>query len=117
MKTVRMNTSMKIDVTEYHLRLGREMHTGESPQLRGFFGSAFADEVLLHHHQSDGSLVYKYPRVQFKILQKKLEWKASVIVAWTKPRQKMKFFNWEHDIIYGCNDDGTYQTDNGWHYK
>lgn len=65
-----MNSSIKIDVTEYHLRLGREMHTGESPQLRGFFGRAFADEVLLHHHHSDGSLLYKYPRVQFKILQK-----------------------------------------------
>lgn len=64
-----MNPSIKIDVTEYHLRLGRGMHTGESPQLRGFFGRAFADEVLLHH-QFDGSLLYKYPRVQFKILEK-----------------------------------------------
>lgn len=65
-----MNPSIKIDVTEYHLRLGREMHTGESPQLRGFFGRTFADEVLLHHHRFDGSLLYKYPRVQFKILHK-----------------------------------------------
>ncbi len=65
-----MSSLIKIDVTEYHLRLDRAMHTGESPQLRGFFGRAFADEVLLHHHQSDGSLLYKYPRVQFKILQK-----------------------------------------------
>lgn len=65
-----MNSLTKIDVTEYHLRLSREMHTGESPQLRGFFGRAFADEVLVHHHRSDGSLLYAYPRVQFKILQK-----------------------------------------------
>jgi len=65
-----MNSLIKISVTEYHLRLGREMHTGEAPQLRGFFGRAFADEVLLHHHQSDGSLLYTYPRIQFKILQK-----------------------------------------------
>ena len=61
---------MKIDVTEYHLRLGREIHSSESPQLRGFFGRVFEDEVLLHHHLSDGSLLYKYPRVQFKVLRR-----------------------------------------------
>lgn len=48
--------------------LARRLRRSELPQLRGFFGQAFADEVLLHHHRLDGSLLYDYPRVQFKIL-------------------------------------------------
>ncbi|MBW1920413.1 MAG: hypothetical protein DRH11_08800 [Deltaproteobacteria bacterium] len=63
-------TNIKIDVTEYHIRLGRELHPAESPKLRGFFGRAFAEEILFHHHRLDGSLLYKYPRVQFKVLDK-----------------------------------------------
>jgi hypothetical protein len=58
----------QIDVTEYRLRLARGLRPSESPRLRGFFGQAFADEVMLHHHRPDGSLIYSYPRVQFKIL-------------------------------------------------
>jgi hypothetical protein len=38
--------------------------------LRGYFGHAFADEVMLHHHNADGSLHYAYPRVQFKVLDR-----------------------------------------------
>ena len=36
--------------------------------LRGFFGREFANEVLLHHHEVDGSFRYAYPKVQFKVL-------------------------------------------------
>lgn len=41
----------------------------EAPQLRGFFGRKFEDEVLMHNHGKDGELIYQYPRIQFKILQ------------------------------------------------
>lgn len=58
----------QLEVTEYRLHLDRRLRQSETPQLRGFFGRAFADEVLLHHHRPDGSLLYEYPRVQFKIL-------------------------------------------------
>lgn len=50
------------------MRLARRLRQYETPRLRGFFGKVFADEVMLHHHRPDGSLVYEYPRVQFKIL-------------------------------------------------
>src|SRR5260370_39552239 len=58
----------KLSVTEYRLRLSRLLVPEEAAQLRGFFGTAFADEVLLHHHEADGRLRYAYPRVQFKVL-------------------------------------------------
>ncbi len=58
----------RVEVTEYRLRLARALRPGETPQLRGFFGHRFAEQVLLHHHLPDGSLLYTYPRVQFKVI-------------------------------------------------
>jgi len=65
-----MSPPIKISVTEYHLRLIRELYPSEIPKLRGFFGRAFENEILLHHHQSGGSLLYSYPRVQFKVINR-----------------------------------------------
>jgi hypothetical protein len=59
---------MQLEITEYRLNLGRPLSPGEATHLRGFFGSAFAEEERLHNHRRDGSLVYDYPRVQFKVL-------------------------------------------------
>src|SRR5438105_1049286 len=61
---------MEIDITEYRLRFERPLSPGEATHLRGYFGSAFADEELLHHHRRDGTLVYAYPRVQFKVIDR-----------------------------------------------
>src|SRR5437868_2982577 len=61
---------MDLDVTEYHLRFERPLSPGEATHLRGYFGSAFADEELLHHHRPNGTLVYAYPRVQFKVIDR-----------------------------------------------
>lgn len=58
----------EICVTEYRLKLSRELRRGEVPRFRGFFGREFAEQILLHHHREDGSLLYDYPRIQFKVL-------------------------------------------------
>ena len=65
-----MNGPIEIELTEYRLRLQRELRQSESARLRGFFGETFCDEILFHHHLPDGSFLYQYPRVQFKILNK-----------------------------------------------
>jgi hypothetical protein len=59
-----------VEIVEYRLRLARPLSPGEATHLRGYFGRVFADEVLLHHHNADGSLRYDYPRVQFKVLDR-----------------------------------------------
>jgi hypothetical protein len=61
---------LQIEITEYRLRLAQPLIPSEATQLRGFFGNTYADEPLLHHHQSDGRLLYDYPRVQFKVLDR-----------------------------------------------
>src|SRR5947209_4214660 len=63
-------TTIDIDITEYRLRFERPLAPGEATHLRGFVGSAFPEEELVHHHRGDGSLMYEYPRVQFKVLDR-----------------------------------------------
>ncbi len=63
-------SNRQIETTEYRLRLSRSLSPGEATQLRGYFGAAFGDELLLHHHHPDGSLHYDYPRVQFKVIER-----------------------------------------------
>lgn len=58
------------NITEYRLRFSRPLRPHEATVLRGFFGGAFADEILLHHHEPGGGFRYVYPRVQFKVLNR-----------------------------------------------
>jgi len=59
-----------MDLTEYRLRFERPLSPGEATHLRGFVGSVFPEEELVHHHHHDGSLMYQYPRVQFKVIDR-----------------------------------------------
>ncbi len=61
---------MLTTLTELKLLLGRQLLPHETPKLRGFFGREFADQILLHHHLPDGRLLYSYPRVQFKVIDR-----------------------------------------------
>jgi len=38
-------------------------------KLRGFFASRFNEYALLHQHIDVDKLLYKYPRIQYKILE------------------------------------------------
>jgi hypothetical protein len=43
--------------------------TRDAHKLRGYFGNLFMDKSpLLHNHFKDGSLVFKYPLVQYKVV-------------------------------------------------
>jgi hypothetical protein len=46
-----------------------KLKTRDAHKLRGFFGKYFRDHSpLLHNHYEDGSLRYKYPLVQYKVI-------------------------------------------------
>src|SRR5437868_1979223 len=61
-------TVPSVEITEYRLRLSRPLAPSEACKLRGYFGSAYGREVLIHHHNPDGSFIYDYPRIQFKVV-------------------------------------------------
>ncbi|HEY5122460.1 MAG TPA: CRISPR-associated endonuclease Cas6 [Ignavibacteria bacterium] len=44
--------------------------TRDAHKLRGYFGNLFKEHSeLLHNHFKDGSLVFKYPLVQYKVIE------------------------------------------------
>lgn len=59
-----------VDVVEAALIFRRSLGQGEATHLRGFFGREFIDEIMLHHHESDGRFRYEYPKVQFKVIDR-----------------------------------------------
>lgn len=63
-------TDTLLEISEYRIRFARDLSPGDATLLRGFLGETHREEVLLHHHEADGSLRYDYPRVQFKVLDR-----------------------------------------------
>ena len=65
-----VSNKTSVDVVEATLIFPRCVGQGEATHLRGFFGREFADEIMLHHHESDGRYRYEYPKVQFKVIDR-----------------------------------------------
>ena len=58
---------MEIKVTKLRYDLEDELPVRYGHKLRGFFANNFKN-VLFHQHKEDGSLRYKYPLIQYKII-------------------------------------------------
>jgi len=43
------------------------LNTRQGVKLRGFFANKYKDEELMHNHKGD-KLVFKYPKVQYKVI-------------------------------------------------
>jgi hypothetical protein len=58
----------KIDYCVFHYP-GIHLKTRDAIKLRGYFGNLFLERSpLLHNHFEDGSLRYRYPLVQYKVI-------------------------------------------------
>ena len=68
MKSPPTTAAPTIPISACRLRLARPIRQHEAPALRGFFGREFEDEIFMHNHNPDGSVIYQYPRVQFKVI-------------------------------------------------
>lgn len=40
----------------------------DAEKVRGFLGDIFWENPIVHHHNPDGSLLYSYPRLQYKVI-------------------------------------------------
>ncbi|WP_027000496.1 CRISPR-associated endonuclease Cas6 [Eisenibacter elegans] len=48
-----------------------KLPTSAAQQLRGYFGNLFKEQSpLLHNHYEDGKSIYRYPLVQYKVIDK-----------------------------------------------
>ncbi len=60
---------MNLKILRLTLESATPMH-GDASKLRGFFATSFNEYALLHQHTAD-KLIYKYPLIQYKMLQGK----------------------------------------------
>jgi hypothetical protein len=58
---------MDLKILRLTLHSDAPMH-GDATKLRGFFATSFNEHALLHQHITD-KLIYKYPLIQYKMLQ------------------------------------------------
>jgi len=63
-------TSQKLSITKIEFP-EIELKTRDAHKLRGYFGELFKEHSpLLHNHYQDGSLRYRYPQIQYKVINK-----------------------------------------------
>jgi len=60
---------MKIEILLLKLELNKTLTSSDASKVRGFLGSLYRQHIEVHHHQPDGTLLYRYPVVQYKIIQ------------------------------------------------
>ena len=65
--TLKERISMILKILRLTLHSDAPMR-GDAAKLRGFFATSFNDYALLHQHVTD-RLIYKYPLIQYKMLQ------------------------------------------------
>jgi len=61
---------VEIKLTKLSYELEDDLPVRYGHKLRGYFANKFKD-VLFHQHKKDGSLRYKYPLIQYKIIDNK----------------------------------------------
>jgi len=59
---------MDIEITKLAFVVDKVLDRSAAEKIRGYLGNMFWDRPELHHHRGDGSLVYRYPVVQYKIV-------------------------------------------------
>lgn len=59
---------MEINILRLWLTLDSVLDKTEAEKIRGCLGHLFWDNPYAHHHKADGSLIYRYPCVQYKIV-------------------------------------------------
>ena len=60
----------QIDIKSIELWLGTDsgISSNDAEKIRGYIGRKFIDDSFLHHHTENNKLIYRYPVVQYKVI-------------------------------------------------
>jgi hypothetical protein len=61
---------IKINTTRLILAIDGILSRRDAEKVRGYLGDIFWDNPIVHHHLPNGSFVYKYPFVQYKVIKR-----------------------------------------------
>jgi hypothetical protein len=60
---------VEIEIIKLTIEVDNKLSISDAGKLRGFFGHLFWDNPYAHQHQPDGSFVYHYPCIQYKVIE------------------------------------------------
>lgn len=59
---------MKLEILLLKLMVDTNLDKSDSRKLRGYLGNLFRDDPYAHQHNPDGNFIYRYPYIQYKII-------------------------------------------------
>lgn len=60
---------MEIEILKISLNVESFLSKNDIDKIRGYLGRLFWEDAWVHQHRPDGSFIYTYPRVQYKIIK------------------------------------------------
>lgn len=59
---------MDIRILKLSIELDSRLSVSDAEKIRGYLGNLFWDNPYAHQHKPDGSFIYQYPCVQYKVI-------------------------------------------------
>jgi len=59
---------MEINILKLNLTVESDLDKSDAQKIRSYLGKIFWDKPYAHHHLSNGRFIYKYPCVQYKVI-------------------------------------------------
>ncbi|MBI5193499.1 MAG: CRISPR-associated endonuclease Cas6 [Nitrospirae bacterium] len=63
-----MVANVEINILRLWLTLDSVLKKSDAEKIRGYLGNMFWDNPSVHHHNADGSFIYRYPCIQYKVI-------------------------------------------------
>jgi len=60
---------MIVKTLKLTLNLEANISTKDAEKVRGFLGNIYRNNPYVHQHKLDGSLIYDYPKIQYKVIK------------------------------------------------
>ena len=91
---------MKIELIKLVIDIETKLKLYHAEKIRGYLGNLFWDNPYAHQHNADGSLIYRYPCVQYKVING-----SCLLIGFNEGKKVIK--NTFHDL-------GTINLDGKW---
>jgi len=60
---------VEIEIIKLTIEVDKQLSISDAGKIRGFLGYLFWNNPYAHQHESDGSFVYRYPCIQYKVIE------------------------------------------------
>ena len=60
---------MKVEILKLVMDIETKLKPSHAEKIRGYLGNLFWDNPYAHQHNADGSLIYRYPCIQYKVIK------------------------------------------------